>query len=102
MRNMPGTNILHAYLLCNVCMCSVEKCILYAVCSLVKYKPLKRGRQQIQSNLIVCPPPRKSLVKGERFIRSEGRPEGNAQCLGVFLMRALLKTVVGSNEKNSF
>ena len=27
------------------------------------------------STLIVCPPPRKSLVKGERFIRSEGRPE---------------------------
>lgn len=23
----------------------------------------------------MCPPPRKSLVKGERFIRSEGRPE---------------------------
>ena len=35
----------------------------------------KRARQQIQSRLIVCPPPRKSLVKGERFIRSEGRPE---------------------------
>ena len=25
--------------------------------------------------LIICPPPRKSLVKGERFIRSEGKPE---------------------------
>ena len=37
----------------------------------------KRARQQIQSILIVCPPPRKSLVKGERFIRSEGRPEWN-------------------------
>ena len=33
--------------------------------------------QQIQSKLIKCPPPRKSLVKGERFIRSEGRPECN-------------------------
>ena len=40
--------------------------------------PLRKGaRKQIQSRLIVCPPPRKSLVKGERFIRSEGRPEWN-------------------------
>ena len=38
-------------------------------------KPSKRGQQQIQCRLIMCPPPRKSLVKGERFIRSEGRPE---------------------------
>jgi len=35
----------------------------------------EEGIQQIQCTLIVCPPPRKSLVKGERFIRSEGRPE---------------------------
>ena len=27
------------------------------------------------NNAHECPPPRKSLVKGERFIRSEGRPE---------------------------
>ena len=27
----------------------------------------------------MCPPPRKSLVKGERFIRSEGRPEWDNQ-----------------------
>ena len=39
--------------------------------------PPKGARQQIQSRLIECPPPRKSLVKGERFIRSEGRPEWN-------------------------
>ena len=31
--------------------------------------------KQIQMRLMKCPPPRKSLVKGERFIRSEGRPE---------------------------
>ena len=39
--------------------------------------PPKGAGQQIQSRLIECPPPRKSLVKGERFIRSEGRPEWN-------------------------
>ena len=35
------------------------------------------GRQTKNNHsiLIMCPPPRKSLVKGERFIRSEGRPE---------------------------
>ena len=27
-----------------------------------------------------CPPPRKSLVKGERFVRSEGRPELVEKC----------------------
>ena len=37
--------------------------------------PHEEGVQQIQCMLIICPPPRKSLVKGERFIRSEGRPE---------------------------
>ena len=37
--------------------------------------PREEGVQQIQCMLIICPPPRKSLVKGERFIRSEGRPE---------------------------
>ena len=40
--------------------------------------PPRGAGQQIQSRLIECPPPRKSLVKGERFIRSEGRPEWNA------------------------
>ena len=39
--------------------------------------PPRGAGQQIQSRLIECPPPRKSLVKGERFIRSEGRPEWN-------------------------
>ena len=43
--------------------------------------PPKGARQQIQSRLIECPPPRKSLVKGERFIRSEGRPEWNGLVL---------------------
>ena len=47
-----------------------------SVC-LVFVSPPKGARQQIQSRLVKCPPPRKSLVKGERFIRSEGRPEWN-------------------------
>ena len=54
-----------------VCMVQVY-CLFY-----LSKAPIKRARQQIQSRLIVCPPPRKSLVKGERFIRSEGRPEWN-------------------------
>jgi len=38
--------------------------------------PTLVGQQQIlHFILIMRPPPRKSLVKGERFIRSEGRPE---------------------------
>ena len=43
--------------------------------SLFLVSPREEGVQQIQCILIICPPPRKSLVKGERFIRSEGRPE---------------------------
>ena len=35
-------------------------CILYSTWKKILYE---------------CPPPRKPLVKGERFIRSEGRPE---------------------------
>ena len=42
--------------------------------------PREEGVQQIQCMLIICPPPRKSLVKGERFIRSEGRPELFRHC----------------------
>ena len=44
-------------------------------CSFVS--PPRGAGQQIQSRLVEYPPPRKSLVKGERFIRSEGRPEWN-------------------------
>ena len=33
------------------------------------------GAETNYAELIKCPPPRKSLVKGERFIRFEGRPE---------------------------
>ena len=51
------------------CACALFLCF--------KVSPPKGARQQIQSRLIECPPPRKSLVKGERFIRSEGRPEWN-------------------------
>ena len=40
-----------------------------------KWALSKEGIQQIQYTLIMCPPPQKSLVKGERFIRSEGGPE---------------------------
>ena len=47
------------------------------VCLILWWVPPRGARQQIQSRLIECPPPRKSLVKGERFIRSEGRPEWN-------------------------
>jgi len=37
--------------------------------------PVKGHTKNYNLILIMCPPPRKSLVKGERFIRSEGRPE---------------------------
>ncbi len=34
-----------------------------------------QGIQKLPIGSFTCPPPRKSLVKGERFVRSEGRPE---------------------------
>ena len=43
--------------------------------SLIFGAPIKGQTKNNYSILIMCPPPRKSLVKGERFIRSEGRPE---------------------------
>ena len=53
--------------------------ISYAICiSIVCVKHWAPSRGTTKNNhliLIMCPPPRKSLVKGERFIRSEGRPE---------------------------
>ena len=39
-------------------------------------KPSKKeGNNKFRADSFECPPSRKSLVKGERFIRSEGRPE---------------------------
>ena len=35
----------------------------------------RQAPQKIISRLINCSPPRKSLVKGERFMRIEGKPE---------------------------
>ena len=35
----------------------------------------KQGVQKLPIGSSDCPPPRKSLVKGERFLRYEGRPE---------------------------
>ena len=54
-----------------------RKIISLGMFSFIFVSPPKGAGQQIQSRLIECPPPRKSLVKGERFIRSEGRPEWN-------------------------
>ena len=34
-----------------------------------------QGIQKLPIGSFTCPPPRKSLVKGERFLRYEGRPE---------------------------
>ena len=49
--------------------------LIILVCLKFSKPPYLGGAgQQIQSRLIECPPP---LVKGERFIRSEGRPEWN-------------------------
>ena len=39
-----------------------------------------KGPTKNYVRLIIYPPPRKSLVKGERFIRSEGRPELMLNC----------------------
>ena len=36
---------------------------------------MKQGVRKIAIGSSSCPPPRKSLVKGERFVRFEGRPE---------------------------
>ena len=44
------------------------------ICSKKKSGP-QRGLNKFRAYSLECPPPRKSLVKGERFIRSEGRPE---------------------------
>ena len=35
----------------------------------------RQGVQKLPIGSSDCPPPRKSLVKGERFLRYEGRPE---------------------------
>ena len=92
---LPGETYLSAASMCNVSMVisltkSMERvthwtgdCILHEYLSnlicyhLIFVSPPRGAGQQIQSRLIECPPPRKSLVKGERFIRSEGRPEWN-------------------------
>ena len=63
--------------------------------------PPKGAGQQNQSRLIKCPPPRKSLVKGERFIRSEGRPEWNAlvnEDSGLYVMEGCA-TLVGRHKR---
>jgi len=71
--------------MCVVCYGLVTKILLlilvtiwrvYAFNFVLNFGPQLRGKQKNnQLILIMCPPPRKSLVKGERFIRSEGRPE---------------------------
>ena len=46
----------------------------YDTC-IIHWASTRRQTKNSHFILIMCPPPRKSLVKGERFIRSEGRPE---------------------------
>ena len=46
----------------------------------------------------MCPPPRKSLVKGERFIRSEGRPELICSPRAGYLYCQLNLTLVGLGQ----
>ncbi|CAH1406287.1 unnamed protein product [Nezara viridula] len=47
--------------------------------------------------LIKSPPPRKSLVKGERFIRFEGRPEVLANCAVRLYVTRTSKEVTASS-----
>ena len=37
--------------------------------------PQRQGGKKLVYRLVECSPPRKSLVKGERFMRNEGKPE---------------------------
>ena len=51
--------------------------IRYSILYLLGAPPQGRATKNWSIDSFCCSPPRKSLVKGERFMRDEGKPELN-------------------------
>ena len=49
--------------------------IRHSICYLLGAPPHGRATKNWSIDSLCCSPPRKSLVKGERFMRDEGKPE---------------------------
>ena len=58
--------------------------------------PFKRGAQEIARRLIECSHARKSLVKGERFVRFARKPEWFLNCYSNWVMSTLNSRKVAS------
>ena len=76
-------------------------------CSLIMFllnsrHPAKgRAFEKLPKGSFDCPPPRKSLVKGERFVRFEGRPEHNLLVFRSGSYSHVQRNACGSSLKES-
>ena len=76
--------------------CDVHICSYSHMNKFKNFKPLV-GVVNKLITLIYCPSPRKSLVKGERFIRFEERPEHVKEHYKLLFILDFLKTLVVDN-----